>query len=78
MRPGGHADVLTDRLTALERESRASAQATLELTGDPAFPRRLAGPKPCLKRESMGRCDGRCTLVVICSLQLVRGMCNGG
>ncbi|XP_053469389.1 sodium/potassium-transporting ATPase subunit beta-1-interacting protein 1 [Ictalurus furcatus] len=24
-----------------------------------------------MKRESMGRCDGRCTLVVICSLQLL-------
>lgn len=44
----------------------------LDLTGDSAFSRRLAGPKPCLKRESMGRCDGRCTLVVICCLQLVR------
>ncbi|CAG10017.1 unnamed protein product [Tetraodon nigroviridis] len=25
----------------------------------------------------MGRCDGRCTLLVICSLQLVRTRVNG-
>ncbi|XP_051992298.1 sodium/potassium-transporting ATPase subunit beta-1-interacting protein 1-like isoform X3 [Xyrauchen texanus] len=54
------------------REARP--KSALDLTGDSAFSRRLAGPKPCLKRESMGRCDGRCALVVICCLQLVAAL----
>lgn len=43
----------------------------LDLTGDPSFSRSLRGSKPRPESSKMGKCDGRCTLLVICSLQLV-------
>lgn len=44
---------------------------SLDLTGDSSFPRSVRGSKPRPEPSKMGKCDGRCTLLVICSLQLV-------
>ncbi|PWA14991.1 hypothetical protein CCH79_00008861 [Gambusia affinis] len=46
-------------------------EGSLDLTGDSSFPRSLRGSKPRSEPSKMGKCDGRCTLLVICSLQLV-------
>ncbi|KAG7252464.1 hypothetical protein CRUP_008871, partial [Coryphaenoides rupestris] len=43
----------------------------LDLAGEHAsFSRSLRGPKPRAEPSKMGKCDGRCTLLAVCSLQL--------